>query len=270
MLKRSITGLLLGLIMISGLLFSIWSATALLLVIHIFSSLEWNQHFVKREGSFASRNYIFISLFFIFFILFKLFIPDTDHSQTDIQKLNGILVFILSTFGTALIAKQNWSFTQSWYSGIFYIGFPILICFSYLHLNFNDHKWIILGLIIMNWSNDVFAYFTGRLFGRHSLAPDISPKKTIEGAIGGMLATILSAYLINIYLFNIPFATLTICILGLSVWLAGTLGDLYESKMKRIIGIKDSGHVLPGHGGFLDRFDSFFFVIPVGIFVLSF
>lgn len=270
MLKRSITGLILGLVMIWSLLFSMWTATALLLIILIFSSLEWNQHFAKKEGSFASKNFLFISLFFIFFVLFKLFNPDINHSQTDIQKLNGILVFILFCFGTALIAKQNWSFTQSWYSGIFYIGFPILIGFSYLNQNFDDHRWIILGLIVMNWSNDVFAYFTGRLFGKHFLAPDISPKKTVEGAAGGMLATILASYLVNTYLFNTEFALHTILILGISVWLAGTLGDLYESKMKRIIGTKDSGHLLPGHGGFLDRFDSFFFVIPVGIFVLSF
>ena len=269
MLKRSITGLILGALMISGLLYSIWTATLLLIIILLFSCWEWLQHFTRREGSWASKNFIFISLFFLFFILLKLFNKESNEPGTDIQKLNGILIFILAIFGSALIMKKEWPFTQSWYSGIFYICFPILVGFIFLNENFDQHKWIILGLIIINWSNDVFAYFTGRLFGKHFLAPDISPKKTIEGALGGLIAAIIAAYLINSFLFITEFPLYTILILGISVWLAGTLGDLYESKMKRIVGIKDSGSLIPGHGGFLDRFDSFFFIIPVGIFVLS-
>lgn len=269
MFKRSVTGLALGIITIFALLYSIWSATLLLIIILVFSSREWIQHVAKREGSFASKNFLFITLFFTFFILFKLINGKTQEDHFDLQKINAILLFILSIYGASIITQRNWSFCQSWYSGIFYICFPILIGFSYLNQNFEQHRWIILGLIIINWCNDVFAYFTGSLIGKHPLAPAISPKKTIEGAAGGLIAAILAAWLVNQYLFTLKFNISTIVILGGAIWFAGTLGDLYESKLKRIIGIKDSGQLLPGHGGFLDRFDSFFFIIPTGIFVLS-
>ncbi len=188
----------------------------------------------------------------------------------DLYIFNSLLIGILVVFSYDMLAKKDWAFCRSWYSGLFYIGLPVLLASYFLNEHFTEHRLLLLGFIIINWSNDVFAYFTGRAFGKRPLAADISPKKTLEGAIGGLLAAIIASWLINEYMFITSFPVSKALILGLGIGIAGTLGDLYESKMKRIAGIKDSGNILPGHGGFLDRFDSFFYIIPAGIFILNF
>jgi phosphatidate cytidylyltransferase len=123
---------------------------------------------------------------------------------------------------------------------------------------------IVLSIFIMIWCNDTFAYLVGKNFGKHKLMP-ISPKKTIEGFIGGVVFTLLSGYVISIY-FNFFSVTLWICS-AVVVSLFGTLGDLVESKFKREAGVKDSGNIMPGHGGALDRLDSIIFATPF-LFVL--
>ncbi len=270
MLIRSLTGLVLGAIIIISLIYSIWTATILLFIILVFSSMEWLRHFTLSSGKLNSTLFIMSILAIILFIVFLSFQPPLAQHFILLQILNQLLLIVLILFAYDLIMKKNWKFCRSWYSGIFYIGFSILSASLFLMDHFETNRCIILGFIFINWSNDVFAYFMGRLFGKHPLAPEISPKKTIEGSLGGMIAAIITAWLVNEYLFIHSYSVLNSILLGFSIWIAGTLGDLYESKMKRIANIKDSGTLLPGHGGFLDRFDSFFFIIPVGIFVLTF
>jgi phosphatidate cytidylyltransferase len=111
-----------------------------------------------------------------------------------------------------------------------------------------------LFLFAVIWCTDSFAYFTGIFLGRHRLAPHISPKKTVEGAVGGLFGGIGGAVLIGeIFL---DFSLSDLVILGLLLSAIGQLGDLIESLLKRNYGVKDSGNFLPGHGGLLDRFDS--------------
>ena len=109
------------------------------------------------------------------------------------------------------------------------------------------------------WASDTFAYFTGSLLGRHKLCPSISPNKTIEGFVGGIVGTMLSVTGLGV-LFSFPL--LPMAGLGLCIALIATLGDLVESVIKRATGIKDSGSLIPGHGGILDRFDSVMFTVP--------
>ena len=117
-----------------------------------------------------------------------------------------------------------------------------------------------LTLYVFIWLNDTGAYLSGSLLGKHRLYPRISPKKSWEGAIGGALATIASAFIVaHFYTFMELWQWIGMAIV---VILAGTFGDLTESMMKRQLDIKDSGHILPGHGGFLDRLDSMLFAIP--------
>lgn len=121
----------------------------------------------------------------------------------------------------------------------------------------------LICIFLLIWTNDVFAYLTGRLIGRTPLFTRISPKKTIEGTLGGAILTMVVAFLLSKqlpapYTRNIAYTLL----LGLTVAIMGVLGDLIESKLKRQLNIKDSGNILPGHGGILDRFDSFIYVIP--------
>lgn len=119
---------------------------------------------------------------------------------------------------------------------------------------------ITLAIYIFIWVNDTGAYLSGITLGRHKMFPRISPKKSWEGAVGGALATVASAFIVaHFYSFMELWQWVG---MALVVVVAGTFGDLTESMMKRHLDIKDSGHILPGHGGFLDRLDSMLFAIP--------
>ena len=129
-----------------------------------------------------------------------------------------------------------------------------------------------LLFVILVWMNDMGAFFTGRVFGRRKLSPGLSPSKTVEGAIGGVAWT-LAASVVFKALGDASGLWYTVdwlhaCTFGLAVAGCGQLGDLAESAMKRDAGIKDTGWILPGHGGILDRFDSFFFAAPVAYYYL--
>jgi phosphatidate cytidylyltransferase len=130
-----------------------------------------------------------------------------------------------------------------------------------LPLREHSPHWLMYALLV-NWTGDIGAYYVGRVFGRHKLAPRVSPKKTWEGAAASVFAAILIAggYL----LYFVPGVTAAAAIgLTAAANVAGQLGDLAESAMKRGAGVKDSGSILPGHGGFLDRVDSTLFALPV-------
>ena len=115
-------------------------------------------------------------------------------------------------------------------------------------------------MFIGTWASDSFAYFAGRSFGSHRLAPAISPNKTIEGFLGGLIGTI--AALVGLgYVLSMPLTQMAG--LGAAIAVLGTFGDLVESLMKRHVGIKDSGAIIPGHGGIWDRFDSVLFTAPL-------
>ena len=128
-----------------------------------------------------------------------------------------------------------------------------------------------LSIFIFTWINDTGAYCTGMLFGKHRLFERISPKKSWEGSIGGGVFSIIAAIVMAHYF---PFMPISIWIgLALTVVIFGTLGDLTESLLKRTIGIKDSGNILPGHGGMLDRFDSALMAVPAAVvylYIISF
>jgi phosphatidate cytidylyltransferase len=126
---------------------------------------------------------------------------------------------------------------------------------------------IILSIFFLIWTNDTFAYIVGKSIGKNKLFEKISPKKTIEGFIGGLVFTAIAGYLISKFYFkpNPNHAEMSIFIwivTAVIVTIFSTLGDLIESKFKRIAGVKDSGKIMPGHGGILDRLDSIIFVSP--------
>ncbi|MFC5683048.1 phosphatidate cytidylyltransferase [Flavobacterium sp. MAHUQ-51] len=127
---------------------------------------------------------------------------------------------------------------------------------------------IIIGLFLLIWTNDTFAYIVGKSIGKHKLLERISPKKTIEGFLGGIIFAIFTGYLISKYYISPKpeFSQQSILIwtsIAAIVGIFGTIGDLIESKFKRIAGVKDSGNIMPGHGGVLDRLDSVIFVAPI-------
>jgi phosphatidate cytidylyltransferase len=125
-----------------------------------------------------------------------------------------------------------------------------------------EGAWRVMLLLAIVMTSDTFAYFAGSAFGRHKLAPLISPGKTVEGLAGGLIGGIVAALLVR--RFGLPeIAATTAVVLGLVVSAFGVTGDLVESLLKRWSGVKDSGHLFPGHGGMLDRLDSLLFGAPV-------
>lgn len=121
---------------------------------------------------------------------------------------------------------------------------------------------LVFFLLLVVWLGDAGAYYVGKRFGRHKLSPRISPKKTVEGLAGGITTSILTAVAIH-YTFFPQFALLHAIIAGAILSLTGVIGDLAESMWKRSAAVKDSGSLIPGHGGFLDRFDSIFYTAPI-------
>lgn len=120
--------------------------------------------------------------------------------------------------------------------------------------------WLMLFAAMCVWATDTFAYFVGRTWGRHPLAPTLSPGKTIEGALGGLFGAMGVGLAFGLWIHLSASHSL---IVGLIAGLAGQVGDLFESALKRELGIKDFGRIMPGHGGILDRADSLLFVIPL-------
>ena len=125
---------------------------------------------------------------------------------------------------------------------------------------FEDERQDIFGVLLLIWSNDTGAYLVGSQLGRHKLMPRISPKKTWEGFVGGVIIAQLIGWAISTYIKDFSLQDWLIIAGITSVF--GTMGDLVESMLKRSFDVKDSGSLLPGHGGFLDRFDAFIFLLP--------
>lgn len=146
---------------------------------------------------------------------------------------------------------------------IIFLGYVIGTFLAFLHLPYTTAGYdpqIVIGILILVWTNDTFAYLVGKKFGKHKLFERISPKKTIEGLVGGIVFAIIASLVLNQF-----FTSLNVYIWiasAIFVGLFGTLGDLVESHFKREAGVKDSGNIMPGHGGILDRLDSILFISP--------
>lgn len=126
-----------------------------------------------------------------------------------------------------------------------------------------------LAVMFSIWGNDAFAYFVGSAIGSHKLAPRISPNKSVEGFVGGLMGSVLVWVLIAVFELG-PLSVPQAVVMGLLVGIAAVVGDLFESRLKRGVGVKDSGNVLPGHGGLLDRSDSMLFGGTMALFLLLF
>lgn len=146
--------------------------------------------------------------------------------------------------------------------GLLYI--PYLLHFFYLLYKpkSGGHLYA-LFVLILNWCYDIGAYATGSLWGKHKLAPLLSPKKSWEGILGGLVFTLIGASPVWIWVPTPSIAVPNIIIISLLVVIFSQLGDLFESKLKRTAGVKDSGSFFPGHGGMLDKVDGLLFVLPV-------
>jgi phosphatidate cytidylyltransferase len=142
-----------------------------------------------------------------------------------------------------------------------YIIIPFILLIRLPLLNGDFNPLIIIGIFILIWTNDTFAYIVGKTMGRTKLFERISPKKTVEGFLGGLVFAVIGGYIISLFA-AFGLSTSLWIISAVILVLSGTLGDLIESRLKRNAGVKDSGKIMPGHGGILDRLDSVIFAIP--------
>jgi phosphatidate cytidylyltransferase len=143
---------------------------------------------------------------------------------------------------------------------------PFFLSFIWLIRNFDGGGWWILFLLITIWVSDISAYYIGKNFGKHKITPNISPKKSLEGFIAGFIGGVLAAYIFYFLLMPEKYAVISgwqLALVSVDVVVAGIVGDLFESLLKRSAGVKDSGNIIPGHGGMLDRIDSILFAAPV-------
>lgn len=204
---------------------------------------------------------VFAVLFFVFGY-WKLLINSNEVIEEATQILLVITIFVqlflikdlFSTKTIPLFMSRRFILTT------FYItsAFVFLILIANYHKTYNPK--ILLGSFILIWVNDSFAYLVGKNFGKQKLFEKISPKKTVEGFLGGLFFSCIASFFIATFTQILSFSSWLILSIIISVF--GTLGDLIESKFKRQANVKDSGVIMPGHGGLLDRLDSIIFAAP--------
>ncbi len=173
----------------------------------------------------------------------------------------ALLVFLFSKKAT------HFNDLQKFIIAVFYIGGGCMFLTMIPYKQNNFAKFLIMGIFILIWVNDTFAYLVGRSIGRTKLFPAVSPKKTVEGSFGGLIFALVAAFVLSKY--ETSLSLMQWMILATVIVIAGSLGDLLESKFKRVADVKDSGAILPGHGGVWDRLDSLVFAAPFAYLVLN-
>lgn len=202
----------------------------------------------------------FITLFSLFVFLmpndWTLFLYDV----TGYSKIDLVLVAILILLSYIVVMKNKFTFDDVAFSvlGALYLGIGF---FYFIETRLAGIEYVIFALGLI-WTTDSGAYFIGKKFGKKKLWPEISPNKTVEGFIGGIVTAIVFALIFQLIS---PFSISIIALITVTIIASvfGQLGDLVESALKRQYQVKDSGNLLPGHGGILDRFDSLLFVLPL-------
>ncbi len=223
---------------------------------------EWDDIQVNRFISTAAGVYLFLA--------FAGYCTGYTPATVFIPYLVTVIYLIISELYTkAPNPINNWAYTMlsQMYIALPYSMINVLAFQSNAEGEVSFNYLLPLSLFIFLWVNDTGAYCCGSLFGRHKLFPRVSPGKSWEGSIGGAIFVVIAAAVIG-YLVGGMQGGYTIPVwigLGLTVVVFGTLGDLVESLFKRTLGIKDSGSILPGHGGMLDRFDSSLMAIPAAV-----
>ena len=256
-IKRSISGILFAGILIFAAQNRI-TFLALILIFGLITLLEFNR-LIKQKNPFSYLIFIFI--FFVFGLL-DLIIKMPNGINEVSQIIHVISLFVLLFLTRDLFSSKSLPklLTNRYINTTFYIscGFIFLILISLNSGSFSSNT--IVGMFVLIWINDSFAYLIGSNFGRQKLFESVSPKKTVEGFLGGVFFSAVGSYFIFKCTNNLDFSNWLIISVIISVF--GTIGDLIESKYKRQANVKDSGNLMPGHGGLLDRLDSAIFVAP--------
>jgi phosphatidate cytidylyltransferase len=275
LLTRAISAFFFVIVLVSSICFSYYSLVLLFGTVAIIALHEY-YNLAKKLNSqpYAAIGYTAAVLLFAFFSIGNFQIFDTFNFEP-IKNILVALFFLTPVFilmkalfdktGNGLLNAQHTLF------GLVYAVLPLalLISFPVSHIA-GQSTYVyfkVLGIVFLIWSNDTLAYLGGSLFGKHKMFERVSPGKTWEGTVIGAAGTVGVGFLLNL---NVTYEQTFIwpCI-ALIVAVFGTIGDLVESMLKRLAGVKDSGQIMPGHGGALDRFDSLIFVSPFIYFFLK-
>lgn len=255
MLQRAITGFFFLIVLIGCILWNKYSLITLFSLaggIGVFEFMKLKQIESKEATVFGIiGSLLTVSILLNKGVLLPFVIP---------------VVFLVFCFKHKTLKPE----TLAWFCmGLVYSvgGFTMISNIALNTANYTEGSFLLLLVFIAVWTNDTGAYLSGKFLGKNKMAPEISPNKTWEGTIGGLLLAGVLAGVFNYY--NTILPQTTAILIGLLAGLCSTLGDLFESYLKRHFNIKDSGKILPGHGGVLDRFDGALFAAPVVWFCLS-
>lgn len=273
---RALTAIVFVLVMLAGLLWNQWSFFILFSVIHIGCWIEY-----QKLVGLIDPEYQNITLVHKYSVIlsgwgFMMFMTGNDLNLLNIS-VHTIGCWIFSTgmilFGVSIVflgMKGKLRLPAHSLLGLIYIslswGLMMRLWGNMNQVVFAGNDWLLPVILIATiWINDTMAYLVGSFMGKTPLS-SISPKKTWEGTIGGAILAVLAVVLIGSYAFDLPVKGLVL--ISVIAAVAGTAGDLFESKLKRLANVKDSGQIMPGHGGFLDRFDSLLVATTVSWLVL--
>lgn len=254
---RAISGAVYVLLLVGSLYMQ--SALIILLALFGFLSLVEFSRLIKLRSYYQYLVFAVLYFGFCYMSIWQNNLRGTDEA---IQILLVVTIFVNLILIKDLFAEKRIPLFESkrYISTTFYVssGFVFMLLIS--NYNHNFTPLLLLGSFILVWVNDSAAYLIGKNFGKQKLFPSISPKKTVEGFLGGLFFACISSFFIAHYTASLKFTHWLI--LAIIVSVLGTFGDLIESKFKRQARVKDSGVIMPGHGGLLDRLDSIIFAAP--------
>ena len=268
-LVRASTGLVFITVLIGAIVCNKYSVAALFFVVSLLGLIEFFK--LMEKGGFKPKKTAGAIVGGLVYLIIALYSMTTEVTFAYLLFIFPLLVLlvVLELFRKSEYPVTNFAFSVM---GIVYVVIPfaMLNFFAYNTtyyetIEIEGYQYILLlAFFVIQWANDTGAYVSGKAFGKHKLFERISPNKTWEGAIGGGVFALIAGF---IFAYTTESNVVHWLIISLLIVVFGTLGDLTESQIKRSVGVKDSGNILPGHGGILDRFDGVLFSAP---FVLSY
>lgn len=261
---RTLSGFLFVVLIVGSILLSPYTFAVLFILIAGFAVKEF--HDLTNRQSQVNVN-VWFSVVAAMLLFACSFVYASQIWRFPVYSIYGLFL-IISAISQLYLKKENPIHNWAYFIlGQVFIALP----FSLLPYILFIEKWqplVLLAVFVTIWVNDTGAYLVGVTFGKHRLFERISPKKSWEGFFGGAIAALISGYVFS--LFFVQISLLNWLILSEIIVIFGTYGDLIESLLKRTVGVKDSGNIIPGHGGLLDRFDSMLLAAPVVFIFLSF
>jgi len=257
MKTRAITGIFFVIVMLASVLLGHYTFGAFYLLLSTVCLQEF-YGLIKKSGSSPNQVTGIMNGAFIYIVFAFITHDHAINSVLFLLPFTFAAVFIQELYNKSAAPFQDIAYT---FSGLFFVIMPFTFfhALAYIGGGFNFH--FPLAFLLMLWANDTGAYLSGRQFGKTKLFERHSPKKTWEGFIGGVAISAVVGYILSRYYTELEWQEWVIMAILISCF--GTLGDLVESMFKRSINVKDSGGILPGHGGLLDRFDGLLIAAPI-------